>query len=98
MAQQDASTPIDISTKMKARELDSRITDGLEVRLLWRPSDNHVSVAVNDTKTGEAFQVDVRPGQRALDVFQHPYAYATRLLSPGPEWKVDRISWNAGGW
>jgi hypothetical protein len=94
MAQHDASIPVDTSTKMKARELDSRITDGIEVRLLWRPSDNNVSVAVNDTKTGEAFQVDVRPGQRALDVFHHPYAYATPLLTPGPERRVDRISWS----
>jgi hypothetical protein len=58
------------------RELDRRTSDGIVVSLVWRPIDNHVSVAVNDTKTGNAFQVEVRPGQRALDVFEHPYAYA----------------------
>lgn len=58
------------------RELDSRISDGLHVQLLWHPLDGHVSVAVNDSKTGEAFALEVRPGHRALDVFHHPYAYA----------------------
>ena len=59
-----------------ARELDARNSDGIQVRLLWHPEDDHVSVAVNDTKTGEAFDLPVHDGQPALDVFQHPYAYA----------------------
>jgi hypothetical protein len=58
------------------RELDARNSDGIQVRLLWHPEDDHVSVAVNDTKTGEAFDLRVHDGQPALDVFQHPYAYA----------------------
>lgn len=81
MTHQDASIPIDTSTGTIPRELDSRTTDGIEVRLLWRPFGNHVSVAVNDTKIGQAFEVEVRPGQRALDVFHHPYAYATQPLA-----------------
>jgi hypothetical protein len=98
MTQPHASVPASISTRTMARELDSRSSDGILVRLLWQPTDNHVSVTVNDTKTGEAFQVEVRPGQRALDVFRHPYAYATRLLAPSPESWLDRISSSAGGW
>jgi hypothetical protein len=58
------------------RELDGRITDGIHVRLLWNSSDDRVLVAVNDTKTGDAFELPVRDGDRALDVFRHPYAYA----------------------
>jgi hypothetical protein len=58
------------------RELDGRITDGIHVRLLWNPSDDRVSVAVEDTKTGDAFELPVREAARALDVFRHPYAYA----------------------
>jgi hypothetical protein len=58
------------------RELDGRITDGIHVRLLWNPSDDRVLVAVNDTRTGDAFELPVRDGDRALDVFRHPYAYA----------------------
>ena len=55
-----------------ARELDHRRADGIDVRLLWIPE----RVAVDDTKTGDSFEVDVLAGERALDVFHHPYAYA----------------------
>lgn len=57
-------------------ELDSRMNDGIHVRLLWCESENWVAVAVNDTRNGEAFCVEVREGERALEVFRHPYAYA----------------------
>ena len=60
------------------RELDRRTGDGIEVRLLWSQNDGHVTVAVTDTKTGEAFELPVREGERPLDVFHHPYAYAAR--------------------
>jgi hypothetical protein len=46
------------------------------VRLLWHPTDGHVSVAVHDTKTGDEFEVPVGAGEHARDVYQHPYAYA----------------------
>jgi hypothetical protein len=58
------------------RELDYRSSDRIEVRLLWRPSDDRVIVAVADGKTGERFTVDVRAHESALDVFHHPFAYA----------------------
>jgi hypothetical protein len=58
------------------RELDHRESDGIEVRLLWRPHDDTAVVAVSDSRTGESFSVEVREGERAVDVFQHPYAYA----------------------
>jgi hypothetical protein len=58
------------------RELDSRISDGIHVRLLWCRRTDRVAVEVDDAKTGEAFTVDVGAGERALDVFHHPYAYA----------------------
>ncbi len=66
-----------------ARELDSRINDGIHVRLLWHPTDGHVTVAVHDTKTGDAFELPVGAGHRARDVYQHPYAYAasTRIAA-----------------
>ena len=34
------------------------------------------SASVDDAKTGDAFAVEVRPQDHALDVFHHPYAYA----------------------
>jgi hypothetical protein len=58
------------------RELHSRLNDGIQVRLLWCEANGRVFVAVNDHKTGEAFSVDVPEGQRALQVFDHPFAYA----------------------
>ena len=58
------------------RELDHRSSDRIEVRLLWRESDNRVIVTVADGKTGERFTVDVREGQNALEVFHHPFARA----------------------
>jgi len=63
-------------TTSTLRELDHRISDGIDVRLLWRPADDRVLVAVSDARTGEAFTLEVGSGQRALDVFHHPYAYA----------------------
>jgi hypothetical protein len=58
------------------RELDQRQSDGIDVRLLWRERDERVLVAVADEKTGERFTIVVRDGERALDVFHHPFAYA----------------------
>ena len=58
------------------RELYSRITDGIHVRLMWCERHNRVAVAVDDTKTGDAFAVEVRPGDSALDAFHHPFSYA----------------------
>lgn len=66
-----------------ARELDSRRSDGIHVRLLWHPEDGHVSVAVNDTKTGETFELPIDNRERALDVFHHPYAYAASRHDDG---------------
>jgi hypothetical protein len=58
------------------RELDRRLSDGIDVRLLWRPHDDVVLVAVSDARTEESFAIEVRKGERAMDVFHHPYAYA----------------------
>jgi hypothetical protein len=58
------------------RELHSRVNDGIRVRMLWHQHDGRVTVAVSDSKTGDAFAVEVRDGERPMDVFDHPYAYA----------------------
>jgi hypothetical protein len=60
------------------RELDQRRSDRIDVRLLWHERDDRVLVAVADEKTGERFTIDVRAGERALDVFHHPFAYAAQ--------------------
>ena len=63
------------------RELDSRVSDGIEVRLLWSSADGHLSVAVNDSRTGQSFSVDVPDAQHSMDVFHHPFAYAPNATS-----------------
>jgi hypothetical protein len=63
-------------TTPELRELDHRVSDGIEVKLLWRPLDDRALVAVTDAKTGRSFTIEVGADQRALDVFHHPFAYA----------------------
>ncbi|HET6870204.1 MAG TPA: hypothetical protein VFH80_30105 [Solirubrobacteraceae bacterium] len=72
------------ATPESPRELDSRLSDGIHVRLLWHPADGHVSVAVQDGKTGEAFEIAVGEGERPRDVFLHPYAYAADRRASAP--------------
>jgi hypothetical protein len=64
------------------RELDSRVNNGIHVRLLWHPTDSHLSVAVHDTRTDKGFELAVGEGVRARDVFHHPYAYAAGRRAP----------------
>lgn len=64
-------------TLTSVRELDSRFSDGLQVKLLWCEDDDRLWVSVLDTKTRDAFCVEVGEGERPLDVFHHPFAYAS---------------------
>ena len=63
-------------TPTSMRELDSRTSEGLRVRLLWCQDSDRLFVAVNDQRTGDMLSVAVPEGERALQVFDHPYAYA----------------------
>jgi hypothetical protein len=63
-------------TLSSMREVDSRVNDGIHVRMLWSQEDNRVVVAVQDSTTGHAFSVEVPRHARALEVFHHPFAYA----------------------
>jgi hypothetical protein len=47
-----------------------------------------VWVSVLDTRKGDAFCLKVRSGERAMDVFLHPFAYAA----------VHGVSTSAGPW
>jgi hypothetical protein len=73
------------TTTTPMRELDHRHSDGIDVRLLWNQGDNRVLVAVNDRKTGESFIVEVREGESAAQIFQHPFAYADRGVPATPD-------------
>ncbi len=65
------------TSEAAVRELDHRLTDGIDVRLLWNPRTDRVLVAVEDQRTGEYFELGV-PGTDALEAFHHPYAYSRR--------------------
>jgi hypothetical protein len=59
------------------RELAYRANDGVEVALLWSPTDDRLTVVVQDTKADERFELEAQ-ADNALDVFYHPYVYAPR--------------------
>jgi hypothetical protein len=57
------------------RELAARVASGIRVVLLWRPAHDDVIVSVDDTRTGERFELPVAR-ERALHAFHHPFVYA----------------------
>jgi hypothetical protein len=65
-------------TTTNLKELATRENDGVEVSLYWNRAQNSVYVLVSDEKTGDRFEIEV--GSRsALDVYNHPFAYAPAL-------------------
>lgn len=81
------------------RELDSRLVDGLHVRLWWDPEASLVWVSVLDTRSGEAFSIEVKAGQEPLDVFREYMAafsveQARCHLSPALVRNLE-VHWNA---
>jgi hypothetical protein len=65
-----------MQTMTTPKELAHRAGDGVEVSLLWSPSDGRLTVVVDDAKAEERFKLEARP-DNALEVFYHPYAYAS---------------------
>jgi hypothetical protein len=57
------------------RELDRRVNDGFDVRLLWESETGRVFVAIEDERYGEWITMDVDPAD-ALEAFYHPFAYS----------------------
>jgi hypothetical protein len=57
-------------------ELASRETNGIRVRLLWSRSTNLATVAVDDVANDDSFELVLDERDRALDVFDHPFAHA----------------------
>jgi hypothetical protein len=68
--------------------LAKRENAGIQVTLLWAKDTNAPAVLVRDNGTEDQFELSVEPGANALDVFEHPYAYAAwrgvdcRLVDP----------------
>ena len=65
-----------MQTTTTYKELAHRAGDGVEVSLLWSPTDGRLTVVVDDAKADERFALDAWP-EEALEVFYHPYAYAS---------------------
>lgn len=72
----------DNNLSSRPRELSSRTNAGIQVLLWWSPADDRAWVAVRDVRTGAEFSLPIRAGERARDVFDHPYAYAARRGVP----------------
>jgi hypothetical protein len=64
------------------RELHSRTSAGIQVSLWWSPADGRTWVAVRDVRTDAGFVLPVLAGERARDVFDHPYTHTTRSGVP----------------
>ena len=64
------------------RELHSRTSAGIQVSLSWSPADGRAWVALRDVRTDGGFVLPVLTGERARDVFDHPYAYAAHRGVP----------------
>ena len=68
------NTIADITNCPGPRELAHRRSSGIDVRLVWDPAGDDLTVEVRD---GDAAAVLVPvDGRPPLDVFRHPYAYA----------------------
>lgn len=70
------------------RELDERETDAgrMRIALLWHAETQRVLVEVDDRATGVQLHIPVLEGQKASQVYAHPYAYESQAweLEPLP--------------
>ena len=56
------------------RELAHRSANGIDIQLLWNPATDSLVVDVRDI-AGPSIRLPAAP-DKALDVFNHPFAYA----------------------
>jgi hypothetical protein len=72
-----------MSATTERRELAYRVTDGINVSLLWTAVGDRLTLEVYDERTGEFLVCDV-PRDRALHAFHHPYVYVGSAPSCAP--------------
>lgn len=70
-------TTMNIILDPSIRELDHRVSDGVDVTLLWNSLTDRVSIAVGDERTGDFFELEVDRAD-AMFAFEHPYVYVDR--------------------
>ena len=61
------------------RELAYRSSAGIDVALRWDAESDELTVTAFDSSTSELLELPAAR-EHALDVFNHPYAYAARGL------------------
>jgi hypothetical protein len=59
------------------RELAHRSNDGVSVTLFWHPETDELTVCVSDERRGAYFEIEA-DANNALDIFHHPYSYASQ--------------------
>jgi hypothetical protein len=62
-------------TRKRTRELAERTSSGTLVRLFWRQGTRELWVEVWEPEFDVTIVIPAEP-ERALEAFQHPYAYA----------------------
>jgi hypothetical protein len=67
-----------VTTNTSRRELAFRSNEGLEVTLFWSEPGDELTVTVFDSRSDELVELPAAP-ENALDVFEHPFAYAAFL-------------------
>jgi hypothetical protein len=78
-------------------ELNSRVSNRIEVRLMWCREDGRLWVTVTDGRKGESFQLPVADEERAMDVFHHPFAYAAHHgVTPQPTTRSHAVEPHGG--
>ena len=58
------------------QELSQRTNDGVTVTLFWHSGTDELTVCVSDQRRGAYFEIEAE-ASNALDVFYHPYSYAS---------------------
>lgn len=57
------------------KELALREAGGTRVVLLWSRRSGRAAVVVEDDATGEVAEMEIRPDDNPLDLFEHPFVY-----------------------
>ncbi|HET9114456.1 MAG TPA: hypothetical protein VFN33_00030 [Gaiellaceae bacterium] len=65
------------------KELARRDAAGSHVALLWSRRRHRAGVVVEEDATGELVELDVRPRENALELYEHAYAYLPTRGHPG---------------
>jgi hypothetical protein len=65
------------------QELAYRESNGIAVTLYWHSGTNQLTVVVHDWQNGDWFELTAR-AENAMDVFEHPYAYAASVAGREP--------------